>query len=81
MLDPYRDAALTIEASDLGYTILRPAWLNDDPVTHYGMTRKGEPFQNGGLTVSRQSVASLILHLVTTPGLATRQSLGMHRLS
>lgn len=78
VLDPYRDAALAIETSDLDNSILRPAWLNDDPVTRYGTTHKGEPLQNGGLTVSRRSVASLILRLFTTPGLTTRQSRGIH---
>jgi hypothetical protein len=29
VLDPYRDSAEIIEASDLDYTILRPAWFTD----------------------------------------------------
>ena len=29
LLDPYRKSAAVIEDSDLDYTILRPAWLND----------------------------------------------------
>jgi uncharacterized protein YbjT (DUF2867 family) len=81
ILDPYRDSALAIEATDLDWTILRPAWLNDDPVTWYGTTRKGEPFGNPDLTVSRQGVADLILHLVTSPGAEHRQSLGIHGLT
>ena len=27
VLDPYRDSAAVIEASDLDYTILRPGWF------------------------------------------------------
>jgi uncharacterized protein YbjT (DUF2867 family) len=79
ILDPYRDAALAIEASDLDYTILRPEWLNDDDVVDYATTQKGQPFANPSATVSRKSVASLIVKLATTPGLEVRHSLGVHR--
>ena len=30
VLDPYRDSAAVIEASDLDYTILRPGWFNSE---------------------------------------------------
>ncbi|WP_242342876.1 NAD(P)H-binding protein [Anaeromyxobacter terrae] len=30
VLDPYRDSAAVIEASDLDYTILRPGWFTRD---------------------------------------------------
>jgi uncharacterized protein YbjT (DUF2867 family) len=30
VLDPYRDSAAVIEASDLDYTILRPGWFTHD---------------------------------------------------
>ncbi|MBI1173085.1 NAD(P)H-binding protein [bacterium] len=78
VLDPYRDAALAIEASEMDYTILRPAWLNDDDTVAYGTTRKGQPFVNPRATVSRRSVADLIEKLALTPGLESRQSLGIH---
>lgn len=79
VLDPYRDAAFAIEASDLDYTIIRPEWLNDDDEINYGTTQKGEPFANPSATVSRKSVADLVVKLATTPGLEVRRSLGIHR--
>lgn len=78
-LRPYREAADVIEASDLEYTILRPAWLNDRDEIAYGTTRKGEPFANPEGVVSRKSVADLVVKLATTAGLGIRQSLGVHR--
>jgi len=78
ILDPYRQSAATIEASDLDYTIIRPAWLNDRNEIAYGTTVKGEIFANAGASVSRKSVADLIVTLATTPGLGRRESLGVH---
>jgi len=78
-LDPYRKSAEVIEQSDLEYTILRPAWLNDRDEIDYGTTRKGEPFKNPSGVVSRKSVADLVVKLTTTPGLEVRQSLGVHK--
>jgi len=79
ILEPYRGAAKVIEASNLDFTIVRPAWLNDDNEVSYGTTRKGEPFKNSSKTVSRRSVADLVVKLTTTPGLESRQSLGIHK--
>jgi uncharacterized protein YbjT (DUF2867 family) len=78
ILDPYRKAASIIEASDLDYTILRPAWLDNRDVVDYGTTQKGETFKNSSKTVSRKSVADLVVKLATTPGLENRRSLGIH---
>ena len=75
ILDPYRDSAKVIEASDLDWTILRPGWFTNGSETNYEITRKGEPFR--GHDVSRRSLASLIVKLATTPGLEVRQSLGV----
>ncbi len=79
VLDPYRDAAKVIEASDLDYTILRPAWLNNRDEVEYGTTQKGEPFRNPGGVVSRKSVAHLIVQLALNPTLDVRCSLGVHK--
>jgi uncharacterized protein YbjT (DUF2867 family) len=79
VLEPYRQAARVIEASDLDYTILRPAWLNDRDEVDYGTTQKGEPFRNAAAVVSRKSVADLVVKLATTPGLENRSSLGVHK--
>lgn len=78
ILDPYRQSAATIEASDLDYTIVRPAWLNDRDEISYGTTSRHEPFANADAYVSRKSVADLIVKLVVTPGLGIRDSLGVH---
>jgi uncharacterized protein YbjT (DUF2867 family) len=79
VLDPYRESAAEIEASDLDYTILRPAWLDNQDIVAYGITRKGESFRASGATVSRRSVAELVVRLCVTPGLYLRESLGVHR--
>ena len=79
VLDPYRKAARVIEASDLDFTILRPAWLDDRDEIAYATTQKGEPFKNASGTVSRKSVADLVVRLASTPGLEVRCSLGVHK--
>ncbi len=77
VLDPYRDSAAVIEASDLDYTILRPGWFTHDDEVNYELTQKGEPFK--GHDVSLHSVSDLIVKLATTPGLELRRSLGVSR--
>lgn len=79
VLNPYRKSAQVIEASNLDYTILRPAWLNNRDEIDYGTTQKGEVFENGELQVSRKSVADLVVKLATTPDLEVRKSLGVHK--
>lgn len=78
-LGPYRKSAEVIENSDLDYTVIRPAWLNDEDEIDYGTTRKGERFVNPSGVVSRKSVADLVVKLATTPGLGVRDSLGVHK--
>jgi uncharacterized protein YbjT (DUF2867 family) len=75
VLDPYRDSAAVIEASDLDYTILRPGWFTQDEAIDYQITRKGEPFR--GHDVSLNSVSDLIVKLALSPTLEVRQSLGV----
>jgi uncharacterized protein YbjT (DUF2867 family) len=74
-----RDSVKIIEASDLDYTVIRPAWLNDSDEISYGLTRKGQAFVNPDLSVSRKSVADLVHKLATTPNLESGQSLGLHK--
>lgn len=78
ILEPYRRSAAVIEASDLDYTIIRPAWLNDTDEVSYGTTIKGEEFANPHAYVSRKSVANLIVKLVTTKEQHVRESLGVN---
>lgn len=75
ILDPYRDAAAIIEASDLDYTILRPGWFNRETSAHYRLTQKGEPFIGHDVTLN--GLSALITTLATTPGLHIRESLGV----
>lgn len=77
VLDPYRDSAALIEASDLDYTVLRPGWFTRDKAVSYQLTRKGEPFR--GHDVSLNSLSDLIVKLALTPGLEVRQSLGVSK--
>lgn len=77
ILDPYRKSAQVIEASDLDYTILRPAWFTDADEIDYETTQKGEPFK--GSVVSRKSVAALVVKLAESPELEVRRSLGVSK--
>lgn len=67
-LDPYRDSAAVIEASDLDYTILRPGWFTTEKEVEYQITQKGEPFV--GHEVSLDSLSDFIVKLALTPGRA-----------
>jgi uncharacterized protein YbjT (DUF2867 family) len=75
VLDPYRDSAAAIEASDLDYTILRPGWFTHDEAIAYQLTHKGEPFR--GHDVSLNSLSDLIVRLAVTQGMEVRRSLGV----
>lgn len=77
VLDPYRDSAALIEASDLDYTILRPGWFDHDDAINYQITQKGEPFI--GRDVSLNSLSDLIARLALSPTLHVRASLGVSR--
>lgn len=75
VLDPYRDSAAVIEASDLDYTILRPGWFTHDDAVQYELTQKGQPFK--GHDVSLNSLSDLIVKLALTPGMESRHSVGV----
>ena len=75
VLDPYRDSAAVIEASDLDYTILRPGWFTRDAAIDYRITQKGEPFQ--GHDVSLHSLSDLIVKLACSPTMEVHRSLGV----
>jgi hypothetical protein len=75
VLDPYRDSAALIEASDLDYTILRPGWFTRKPEGSYRITEKGEPFQ--GHDIALDSLSALIARIVTTPDLYVHCSIGV----
>jgi uncharacterized protein YbjT (DUF2867 family) len=77
ILDPYRESAEIIEASDLDYTILRPGWFTNKDEINYETTQKGEPFK--GHEVSRKSVADLVVKLAESPEMEVRSSLGVNK--
>ena len=77
VLDPYRDSAAVIEASDVDYTILRPGWFTQDDEVSYQRTQKGQPFK--GHDVSLNSLSDLIVKLALTPGIESRHSIGVSR--
>lgn len=59
LLDKY------IEDSDLAYTVMRLAWLNDRDDTNYTVTQKGEEYV--GVSVSRKSVADVVEKIIENP--------------
>jgi len=78
VLDPYRDSAAAIEASDLDYTILRPGWFTHENEINYQITQKGEPFK--GHDVSLKSLSDLIVKLALSPTMEVRHSPGVSRV-
>jgi uncharacterized protein YbjT (DUF2867 family) len=74
-LPPFRRAADALEASGLDFTVLRPAWLQDEDEVAYETTEKGEMFK--GTEVSRKSVADLIVKIIRSPTLHSRRNLGV----
>ena len=73
----YRKAVDVIEASDLDYTIIRPAWLTDKDEVDFEITEKGKLFR--GTEVSRKSVASEVVELLLDPDEEVRASIGLDK--
>jgi len=57
VLDPYRDSAALIEASDLDYTILRPGWFTRAAEGPCQITQKGEPFRGHDIALDSLSAS------------------------
>lgn len=76
-LAAYKRAAETIEASNLDYTIIRPAWLTDNDEIDYETTQKGEDFK--GTEVSRKSVGDFIARIIQDPHSEHRTSVGINK--
>jgi uncharacterized protein YbjT (DUF2867 family) len=77
VLKPYRNAADVIEASNLEYTILRPAWFTDIDEVDYEITWKGEPEK--GSVISQKSLATLITEIIESPEKYIRENLGVNK--
>jgi uncharacterized protein YbjT (DUF2867 family) len=76
-LKTYRRAADIIEASNLDYTLVRPAWLTNNNEVSYELTQKGEPFK--GTEVSRKSVAAFIADVIEHPEKFVKASVGVNK--
>lgn len=76
-LGTYRKAADEISASDLDYTIIRPAWLTDKDEVDYETTKRGEKFK--GTEVSRKSIGKLVAEVIANPAKYARQDLGVNK--
>ncbi|ARB77801.1 MULTISPECIES: SDR family oxidoreductase [Staphylococcus] len=73
----YCKAADIIEASNLDYTIIRPAWFTFKNETDYEVTQKGEQFK--GTEVSRKSVANLAVKIAKNPSLHSKENIGVNK--
>lgn len=76
-LAPFREATRVIEASDLDYTIFRPAWLTNHDEIDYEITQRDEPFK--GTEVSRKSVADLAVKISQDPKLHSKENIGLNK--
>ncbi|WP_461240123.1 NAD(P)H-binding protein [Paucilactobacillus sp. N302-9] len=76
-LTAYTDATQVVEASQLDYTLIRPAWFQDVTEIDYEMTFKGEPFK--GTEISRKSVADLVEKLIDDPEQLIGESVGVSK--
>lgn len=76
-LPTYAAAAKVIEGSDLDYTIIRPAWLQNQDEVNYELTNKGDTFK--GTEVSRKSIAAVVTSLIQDPTKHIRASLGVNK--
>lgn len=76
-LPPYRKSADLIEASNVDYTILRAAWLQDEDEVDYETTNRDEPFK--GTEISRKSVAALVVDLIGKPQMLLRANVGVNK--
>lgn len=76
-LGTYRKAADVISASDLDYTIIRPAWLTDKDGVDYETTNRGEDFK--GTEVSRKSIGYFVAKVIANPSEYARMDLGVNK--
>ncbi len=78
ILEPYRQAADLLEASDLDYTILRPGWFDNSSDRSYQLFPKGEVVT--GNRISRLAIADLVTQIVKNPTCYLKDNLAMVRI-
>ncbi|WP_267201781.1 NAD(P)H-binding protein [Limosilactobacillus kribbianus] len=76
-LGTYRKAADVISASDLDYTIIRPAWLTNKDEVDYETTERGEAFK--GTEVSRKSIGNFVAKIIDDPAPYARKDFGVDK--
>ncbi|WP_276805016.1 SDR family oxidoreductase [Lactobacillus hominis] len=77
-LTTYRAAADVITASDLDYTIIRPAWLtNKDEIDYEETLGANTAFK--GTEVSRKSVAKHVVDLIEHPEKEIKANVGLNK--
>lgn len=77
IMDDTRRAAKVIEDSNINYTIIRAAYMNNDDEIDYELTQKGEPFK--GTIISRKSIADYIVRLINDDNLDNYASVGIDK--
>jgi len=75
VMEDTRRAAQHIETSSLNYTIIRAGYMTNNDEVDYQLTNKGETFK--GTTISRKSIADLIVKIVQEPTRYSYSSLGI----
>lgn len=76
-LGTYRSAADVITASDLDFTIIRPAWLTNKDEVDYETTERGEAFK--GTEVSRKSIGDFVAKIIDNPAPYARKDFGVNK--
>jgi len=76
-LPGFRESAEMIEKSDLDYTMIRPAWMDNNDEIDYETTQKNEPFK--GTEVSRKSIADFVIKLINDPSKHIGESVGLNK--
>jgi len=76
-LPGFRESAEMIEKSDLDYTMIRPAWMDNNDEIDYETTQKNEPFK--GTEVSRKSIADFVIKLINDPSQHIGESVGLNK--
>lgn len=76
---PHREAVRAIEASGLDYTIIRAQWFSNANEIDYELTKKGEKFKNPSASISRKSIAHLVIRLCLEQGFGVRESFGINK--
>ena len=76
-LGTYRSAADVISASDIDYTIIRPAWLTNKDEVDYETTERGEAFK--GTEVSRKLIGNFVAKIIDDPAPYARKDFGVNK--